>query len=580
MKSIPDLLSSHVAKALQALLPEEQIEGPYVVASQNPKLADYQCNMAMRLTKKLKKAPRQIAEDLVQQLKVDDISETPEIAGPGFINFRIKQSFLISQLQSMAADQRLGLSPSSKAEKILIDFSGPNLAKEMHVGHLRSTIIGDSIARFLEFEGHEVIRMNHVGDWGTQFGMLIQYIREEKPESLNQPESFEIENLENFYRAAKQRFDESEDFANAARKAVVDLQAGDPTTLAVWKVFCDESLKHCHKIYQHLDIKIEDRGESAYNDMLPNIVEELKTSGLAVQTQGAWGVFLEGYETSDGEPMPTIVQKSDGGYIYSTTDLAAIQYRMNTLNVDRAIYVTDARQYSHFDQVFSIAEKMNWCQKKQLKHIGFGMMLGQDGKPFKTREGGTIKLKDLMEESKERAYQLAKELSPELNKEELETISSQAGIGGIKYSDLAHGIATDYKFSWDKMLAKDGNTAFYLLITYARTRSVGRKAGVDCFDLLQNPNFIFEKEPEIQLAKNIVKLLHLWPQVVQELTPNVLLNYLYEISKDFGTFWNACPILKLEDESLKQSRLALCGLTGKVLSWGLSMVGIQALEKI
>lgn len=580
MKSIVAVLSEKVYEALSTMLDAEQIPATLVEPSKNPKFADYQCNVAMGLAKALRKAPRQIAEELVSKINVDGICEPVEVAGPGFINFKVTQDYIQSSLKTMGADDRLGLEEAEKKERILIDFSSPNLAKEMHVGHLRSTIIGDSIARFFEFEGHDVLRMNHVGDWGTQFGMLVQYIREEQPEALANPESFEIASLEDFYRAAKKRFDDSEDFADKARKAVVALQSGDEATLAIWKVFCTASLEHCHELYEMLDINLEDKGESAYNDLLQPTVDELKEKGLAVETEGALGVFLDGYVTADDKPMPTIVQKSDGGFIYATTDLAAIRYRFTEQKIDRAVYVTDARQRTHFDQVFEIGEKMGWAPEDALKHIGFGMMLGEDGKPFKTRDGGTVKLKDLLEEAETRARKLAEELSQDLSEEELDEVAKMAGWGGVKYSDLSHSIGTDYKFGWDKMLARDGNTAFYLLITYARTRSVGRKAGLDPFELLKTTDFILDTEQEQKLAKRLLLLHETWPNVVKELTPNTLLAYLYEVAKDFGTFWNACPVNKLEDGDLKNSRLALAGLVGQVLGWGLSMVGIKALDKI
>jgi len=580
MKSVALILADEIKKVLLELVDEASLPATLVVPSQNPQFADFQCNAAMALAKPLRKAPRQIAVDVVERLNLPEVCETIEVAGPGFINFRIKKEYLVSQVEQIGKDARLGLELNSAPQKILVDFSSPNLAKEMHVGHLRSTIIGDSIARFLEFEGHEVIRQNHVGDWGTQFGMLIQYIREEMPDALENPQDFKIANLEEFYRASKKRFDDSEDFANAARKAVVALQAGDEATLAVWKVFCDASLNHCREIYDIMDIKIEDRGESAYNDMLPVVVEELKSAGHAVLTQGAWGVFLEGYKNEKDEPLPTIVQKSDGGYIYATTDLAAIRYRMTELKVDQAVYVTDARQRGHFEQVFKIAELMGWSKEGALKHVGFGMMLGKDGKPFKTRDGGTIKLHDLLVEAEERAYKLAQELSQDLSDEEHKLIGLVAGHGGVKYSDLSHSIGTDYKFDWDKMLATDGNTAIYLLMTYARTRGLSRKAGLDVNDMLGKAELILEDEQEIRLAKKITGVLDIWPIVVRDLTPNVLLNYLFELSRDFSSFWNACPVLKLEDQKLKESRMLLAATVAKIIEWGLSMIGLKVLDKV
>ena len=580
MNSIVNTLSLKVEEALLKLVDAEDLPKNLVVPSQNPKFADYQCNAAMGLAKALKKSPRDIAQDIVANLDVSGISEDPEIAGPGFINFKLKQDFIAELVNSIGKDERLGLEKTANPEKVLVDFSSPNLAKEMHVGHLRSTIIGDSIARFLEFEGHDVIRMNHVGDWGTQFGMLIQYIREEMPEALENPESFAISSLEEFYKAAKKRFDASDEFADKARKAVVDLQAGDEATLSVWKVFCEASLKHCHEIYGIMDINIEDRGESAYNDLLPHVVEDLKSAGHAVQTQGAWGVFLDGYKNENDEPLATIVQKSDGGYIYATTDLAAIRYRMGELGVDRSIYVTDARQRGHFDQVFKIAELMNWAKADSLKHIGFGMMLDKDGRPFKTRDGGTIKLKDLLVEAEERAYKLAKELSPDFSEEEYKLIAKTAGHGGVKYSDLSHSISTDYKFDWDKMLATDGNSAIYLLMTYARTRGLSRKAGIDVNDMIGKAKLIIGDENELKLAKKITAVLDVWPAVVRDLTPNALLAYLYELAREFSSFWNSCPVLKLEDQALKESRMLFAAIVGRIIEWGLSMIGIKVIEKV
>ena len=580
MNSIVKTLSIKVEEALLKLIDAEDLPKNLVVPSQNPKFADYQCNAAMGLAKALRKSPRDIAQDIVANLDVSEISDDPEIAGPGFINFKLKTEFIANLVSSIGEDERLGLDKTSNPEKILVDFSSPNLAKEMHVGHLRSTIIGDSIARFLEFDGNDVIRMNHVGDWGTQFGMLIQYIREELPEALENPESFEIASLEEFYRAAKRRFDESDEFKDKARKAVVDLQAGEEATLSVWKVFCEASLKHCHELYELMGIKIEDRGESAYNDMLPHVVEDLKTAGHAKQTKGAWGVFLEGYKNEDDEPLATIVQKSDGGYIYATTDLAAIRYRVGELGVDRSVYVTDARQRGHFDQVFKIAELMDWAKPGSLKHIGFGMMLDKSGRPFKTRDGGTIKLKDLLVEAEERAYKLAKELSPDFTEEEYKLIAKTAGHGGVKYSDLSHSIATDYKFDWDKMLATDGNSAIYLLMTYARTRGLSRKAGVDVNDMIGKASLIIGDEHELKLAKKIAAVLDVWPSVVRDLTPNSLLGYLYELAREFSSFWNSCPVLKLDDQELKESRMLFAAIVGRIIEWGLSLIGIKVLDKV
>ena len=588
MVSLMQQLTELVSQAVTKVAGDITLKSAMLVPAQNAKFGDYQCNVSMELSKRLgaktgeKVNPRQVAEAIVADLDVSGFCDEPSIAGPGFINFKLKSDVLTDFVVEQLKDERLGISKAKESKRVVVDFSGPNLAKEMHVGHLRSTIIGDSISRFMEFEGHEVLRMNHVGDWGTQFGMLIQFIREVKPEALANPETFEISDLEEFYRAAKERFDASEDFKDAARKAVVDLQSGDEATLAVWKVFCEESLKHCHEIYDVLDIKIADRGESAYNDQLQSVVDDLKSAGVAVETQGALGVFLDGYKNKDDEPLPVIVQKSDGGFIYATTDLAAIRYRFAEQKADQVIYVTDSRQQAnHFHPIFEIAESMNWAPKGALRHIGFGMMLGKDGKPFKTRTGGTVKLKDLLVEAKSRALELAKDLSPDLSEDEYAEIAHCAGLGGVKYSDLSHSVGTDYKFDWAKMLATDGNSAIYVLMTYARTRGLARKAGVDIDALAKTVRPANLEEQELKLLKKIAATPDVWVNVVRELAPNLLLAHLYELARDFGAFWNACPIMKDDvDEETREARLALAGAVAQVLQWGLSMVGIKSLDKI
>jgi arginyl-tRNA synthetase len=545
-----------------------------IFPTQNSDFGDFQCNVAMGLARVLRKAPRAIAQDNVQAVDVADLCEEPEIAGPGFINLRLTAETLTSMLLEMAASgERLGLEKTPDPQRIVVDFSSPNLAKEMHAGHLRSTIIGDSIARFLEFEGHRVLRTNHVGDWGTQFGMLLHYLRTSQPEAIADPASFAIDDLEAFYRASKQAFDESEEFAQSARQAVVDLQAGDPATLAIWKVFCTESLRHCHAIYEALDIKIVDRGESTYNDDLAPVVEELLELGLARESEGAICVFLEGYE------VPVIVRKRDGGFIYATTDLAGIRYRVREQQADRIIYVTDARQSQHFEMVFRTAEKAGWVKEGVLQHVGFGMMLGKDGKPFKTRSGGTIKLSDLIAEGEKRALVVARELGKNLSEEELPHVARVAGRGAVKYADLMHGIGTDYKFDWDKMLAKDGNTAVYLLYNCARTHSLGARLGVNVEELLAAPEFLLRAPQELALAKRLLLTLDVWHNVTRDLAPNALIAHLYELAKDYSSFWNACNV-KDAEPALRDSRLALTGLVARTLKWGLSMIGVETLERM
>jgi arginyl-tRNA synthetase len=574
MLSLTQRLSERVHVALSSLLSADDMPATLIVPTQNPDFGDFQCNVAMGLARALRKAPRAIAQDIVDALDVADLCETPEIAGPGFINLRLKAETITAMLIEMAAGgERLGIPPAEQEQRIVVDFSSPNLAKEMHVGHLRSTIIGDSIARFLEFAGHSVLRTNHVGDWGTQFGMLLHYLRTSQPEAIADPASFAIDDLEDFYRAAKKAFDESEEFAESARQAVVDLQAGDPATLAIWKVFCTESLRHCHQIYDALDIRIEDRGESTYNDDLAPVVEELLASGLATESEGAICVFLDEYE------VPMIIRKRDGGYIYATTDLAGIRYRVRQQQADRIIYVTDARQGQHFDMVFQTAVKAGWAKPGTLQHVGFGMMLGKDGKPFKTRSGGTIKLSDLIAEAEKRALVVARELGKDLGEDELPHVARVAGRGAVKYADLMHGIGTDYKFDWDKMLAKDGNTAVYLLYNGARTNSLGQRLGVDIEALLAAPAFVLEQPQELALAKRLLLTHDVWQIVLRDLTPHALIAHLYELAKDYSSFWNSCNV-KDAEPALRDSRLALTGLVARSLKWGLSLIGIETLERM
>ena len=373
---------------------------PILVPASNPKFGDFQANMALSLAKKLGKKPRDIAQQVVDNLDVSDICEKPEIAGPGFINLRLQISYLEAQLNSIQKDERLGVPTAKQLKREVVDFSSPNIAKEMHVGHLRSTIIGDAIARILEFRGHDVIRLNHVGDWGTQFGMLITNLREVSPEALTTANALDIGDLVNFYKQAKKRFDENEDFQEKSRNEVVKLQAGAEDTIHAWKLLCEQSRKEFQIIYDLLDIEVEERGESFYNPLLPEVVEDLDKKGLLESSDGAKVVFLEGFKNREGEPLPLIVQKSDGGYNYATTDIAALRYRIRKDEAKRLIYVTDAVQANHFAGVFQVADRANWIPEDvEIVHVPFGLVLGEDGKKLKTRSGETVKLRDLLDEA-------------------------------------------------------------------------------------------------------------------------------------------------------------------------------------
>ena len=558
---------------------------PILVPASNPKFGDFQANMALSLAKKLGKKPRDIAQQVVDNLDVSDICEKPEIAGPGFINLRLQISYLEAQLNSIQKDSRLGVPTAKQPKREVVDFSSPNIAKEMHVGHLRSTIIGDAIARILEFRGHDVLRLNHVGDWGTQFGMLITNLREVSPEALTTANALDIGDLVNFYKQAKKRFDEDEEFQEKSRNEVVKLQAGAEDTIHAWKLLCQQSRKEFQVIYDLLDIKVEERGESFYNPLLPEVVEDLDKAGLLESSDGAKVVFLEGFKNREGEPLPLIVQKSDGGYNYATTDLAALRHRIQKEEAKRLIYVTDAGQANHFAGVFQVANRANWIPEDvEIVHVPFGLVLGEDGKKLKTRSGETVRLRDLLDEAVSRCRNdLETRLKEEEGREETEdfiaNVAKVVGISAVKYADLSQNRTGNYKFSFDKMLALKGNTAPYMLYAYARTQSISRKGDIDYQNLGKNIKIMLKEEAELTLAKHILQLDEVVAEVEQELLPNRLCEYLYQLSEKFNQFFENCPVLKSE-EAVKTSRLALCDLTARTLKLGLNLLGIEVLERM
>jgi len=596
MQSTLKLLSDRVAAGVaEACDLDPASVDPQVRRSQDPKFGDYQSNCAMKLAKRLGAKPRDLAERMVKALRIEDMCAPPEIAGPGFINFSLKPEFVASRLGEVppagAEDvDRLGIPRSDSPTVVAVDMSSPNLAKEMHVGHLRSTVIGDCIARVLEFSGHEVQRINHVGDWGTQFGMLLAYLRRTEPHVLDRPETFQIDDLEKFYVQAKALYDADAAFADESRRTVVQLQGGDPQVLAVWRAFCHESLRHCHAIYQRLGVRLEDRGESFYQSMLADIVREFREKGLAVVSEGATCVFLEGYITREGDPLPMMIQKSDGGYNYDTTDLAAVRHRVFELGARRLIYVVGVAQKQHFDMLFAAVRKIGWADGGMaLEHIAFGNVLGADSRPFKTREGGTVKLKDLLDEAVARARRVVESgvdeggKRAELTEAEMDEIADTVGLGAIKYFDLSHNLGSDYKFDWDTMLAMDGNTAPYMLYAYARIRSIGRKAGIDFAELPPDAPIVLEHESEIRLAKTLLRLAETIDGAASDLRPNVLTDYLYELSKAFSFFYDrrhGVRVIDAEPDSLRVSRLRLCDLTARTLKLGLGLLGIRTLEKM
>lgn len=585
MKTPINLLKERFLEALVAAFGQElAATDPLLAPASNPKFGDYQSNVAMSLAKPLKQKPRDIAQKIVEHLNVSDICQTPEIAGPGFINLIIKPSYLEAQLSSIVGFARLGVDRVETPQKIVVDFSSPNIAKEMHVGHLRSTIIGDCIARILEFRGHEVLRLNHVGDWGTQFGMLITYLREAYPQALTQADALDIGDLVAFYKKAKQRFDEDEVFREISRQAVVKLQAGDPETIQAWKLLCDQSRREFQAIYDLLDIQLTERGESFYNPFLPAVVADLERLGLLTEDQGAKCVFLEGFVNKEGNPQPLIVQKSDGGYNYATTDLAALRYRIKEDGAKRIIYVTDLGQSTHFAQVFQVARRAGWIPDDvEVIHVPFGLVQGEDGKKLKTRAGETVRLRDLLDEAIARAKaDLEMRLQIEGRSETPEFIDRVAkvvGLSAVKYADLSQNRTSSYIFSYDKMLALQGNTAPYMLYAYVRVQGISRKGEIDFGHLGVGKQIMLKEETEIALAKHILLLNEAIAAVETELLPNRLCQYLFELSQKFNQFYDRCPVLQAA-EPLRTSRLLLCDFTARILKLGLNLLGIQVLERM
>lgn len=572
--NIRQLLDDRITAALHTLGAPDSVTA-IVKPSARPEFGDYQANGVMAAAKQLKTNPRELATRLLETLDLSDLADKLEIAGPGFINIHLKNEWLVGALGG-----RMQYAPTGQT--IIVDYSGPNLAKEMHVGHLRSTIIGDAVTRVLEFQGNKVIRQNHVGDWGTQFGMLIAHMvsiaEQNGGVSAVAPQ---LADLETFYREAKQRFDAEPEFANAARDFVVKLQSGDAECLKLWQQFIDISLHHCEEVYERLGVSLtraDVMPESAYNHDLANVVSELQAKGLLVEDQGAQCAFLDEFKNKDGSITPIIVQKTGGGYLYATTDLAALRYRSGVLNIDRALYFTDARQSLHFQQVFMLARKAGFVREAiALEHMPFGNMLGNDGKPFKTRTGGTVKLVDLLAEAEERAFTLVTAKNPELPEEERRSIAHTVGIGAVKYADLSKNRNSDYIFNWESMLSFEGNTAPYLQYAYARIKSIFRKAGAES---LTSPIFL-QESAERTLAMKLLQFTEATDSVAKEGLPNHLCTYLYELAGNFMSFYEACPILKEGvAEDVRNSRLQLANLTAQTLQTGLGLLGIGVLERM
>jgi len=592
MPNVQRLLEKRVEAAIAAAFPEAA-EAPALLAPvQDAKFGDYQANGAMALAKRLGKKPRDVAEQIVKHLDVDPMAETPQVAGPGFINLRLKPDWVAAQLGEISqvpwdGEDRLGVPPAEKPETVVVDYSAPNLAKEMHVGHLRSTIIGDALVRMLQFAGHKVVKQNHVGDWGTQFGMLVGYVQ---AKSLKGEAN--LADLEEIYRQAKTWFDADPANAQTARQAVVSLQSGDPFMRRAWKSVRDISFWHCLNLYHRLGVLLTEadiRGESAYNDDLPNVVKALKAKRLLKESEGAQCVFLPGFTAKDGTPLPLIVQKSDEGYLYSTTDLAAIRYRVDELHADRVLYVVDARQALHFQMMFAVAKEAEFAPKDMpLEHVAFGTMMGPDGKPFKTREGGTVKLMDLLDEAEKRALDLvtqknaedvAAERTQPLSDEQKKDIAHKVGIGAVKYADLAQNRTSDYVFSWEKMLSLAGNTAPYMQYAYARVRSIFRKACLAAAGTAAVQPIPLEAPEELALGKMLLRFPETLDRALEGYQPNVLAAYLYDLAQAFTAFYEACPVLKSE-EAVRAARLKLCDLVARTVRKGLDLLGIEVADRM
>jgi arginyl-tRNA synthetase len=563
-------LKSQINHVIQDAFDKAGIEHTPMSVSEatKPEFGDYQFNGAMALSKQLKKNPREIATTIIEQLDFTGILAKAEIAGPGFINLWLNSEWIAASCQTALLDSRLSITQRKTPMKVVVDYSGPNMAKQMHVGHIRSTIIGDTLSNLLSFLGDDVVRQNHIGDWGTQFGMLIAYL-----ELKGEDGSVNLKDLEQFYKDAKAHFDADAAFADRAREYVVKIQSGDAHCLELWQTFIDKSLGHCEEVYGKLNVNLtrEDvRAESFYNDDLANVVSDLEKVGQLTISNGAKCVFLEGDE------VPVIVQKGDGGYLYATTDLAALRFRANTLNAERIMYVVDARQAGHFKQVFKVAREAGFVSPNvMLEHIGFGTMMDKSGKPFKTRDGGTIKLIDLLDDAVVKAKSTINN-AEDYSEEALDALAKTIGIGAVKYADLSTNRESNYIFNLEKMLSFEGNTSLYMQYAYARIQSIFRKHGKEVTGEL-----VIGDALEHRLATMLLRFEDVLQRAAQDASPHQITTYLYDVVTLFMRFYEQNPILKEGvDEVTKMSRLQLANLTAKTIKQGLDILGIQVVDKL
>lgn len=585
MKTLINILRSKFETAVIAAYPQlSNQELPLeVVQSTQDKFGHYQCNSAMKLAKLLGLKPRDIAENLIThldrrvdgELMIQDLS----IAGPGFINITLDSRFLSKYVDHILKMPHLGIDLPEHPQRIIIDFSSPNTAKEMHVGHLRSTIIGDSLSRVFEFLGDDVVRLNHIGDWGTAFGMLIAYMKEQAPEVLKGKENTDLTHLVTWYKAAKQQFDTDPEFKKKSQLEVVALQSGDKEALKAWEIICDISRRAYQEIYDLLDISLIERGESFYNDILADTVADLEKKGLVTESQGAKCIFLEGFQNREGDNLPLMVQKSDGGYNYDTTDMAAIRHRIEDEKGNRLIYVTDAGQAQHFKMIFAAAEKAGYLDpsKVRVDHVPFGLVLGNDGKKFRTRSGDTEKLIDLIKAAIDQAKQILAERSPEMPSEEQQALAKALGIGAIKYADLSCHRASDYTFSYERMLRFEGNTAAFLMYAYVRIIGIKRKVNADVDMLKKSHQIQLEHPSEIALGVHLAQFSEALEMVAEDLLPNRLTDYLYSLAEKFNAFFRDC---RVEGSEQQASRLLLCETVAVVMKQGLEILGLKTVNKM
>jgi len=539
---------------------------------------DFQANLAMSLARTLGRPPREVAAAIVEHLEIDDLCERVEVSGPGFVNLTLRSDWIAEQANALAADERLGVAPAAAPETVVVDYSGPNVAKEMHVGHLRSTAIGDALARLLGFLGHRVIRQNHIGDWGAPFGMLIEQLVDMG--AAEPGAELSVSDLNLFYQQAREQYDGDPDFAERARRRVVALQAGDPTTLALWRQLFDESMRHFRAIYQRLDVLLTDEdidAESRYNPVLPEVVAELEAKGLTEVSQGALCVFPPGFKGRDGERLPLIVRYSHGGYGYATTDLAAVRMRVREFDATRLVYVVGSPQALHFSMVFAAGRMAGWLDGHRAEHAQFGSVLGGDGKMLRTRSGDPIKLIDLLDEADQRAAKIVEDRS-ELDPLARSTVAHAVAMGALKYFDLSFQRERDYVFDWDRMLAFDGNTGPYLQYAVTRIRSIFRRAGIDD-QQASSGRIVLDEPAERALALALLGLGEAVEAVAATMEPHRLCTYLFDLATAFTDFYEACPVLQA-DEPTRGSRLALCALVARTLTLGLDLLGIQVPERM